>query len=378
MRCGIITQPLYINYGGILQAYALQTVLNRLGHDAYVVQKKTSNTPLPHGLRSSLVYGKRFLMRSLGLSDIPVHAEELLNEYRPLISVHTKRFIRKNIQLLEIDSYQNLKPSDFDAYIVGSDQVWRPAYNKLSETFLQFADKWNVKRIAYAASFGTDEKEYTHQQIEFCTPLIHQFNSVSVREKSGVNLCQDYFGIHAHHVLDPTLLLRKEDYINLIGNIEGKEVLGNLFVYILDPSKEKLSVVTEIEKTKHLTSFSVKAKNDYKYAPLADQIQPPIETWIQGIKDAKLVVTDSFHGCVFSIIFNKPFILIGNLDRGMARIESLLELLGLKYRLISNNNNVYDVLDSSINWKSVNNQLQIWRSLSENYLKESLVCEVCL
>lgn len=339
MKCGIITQPLRLNYGGILQAYALQSVLERMGNDVEVIQAQQKGYSAPMGFKAPFVYGRRAILKCLGLSDTPVFAEKQLNTQWPVVSEHTRRFINQYIHVREISSYDEIDPKDYDVFVVGSDQVWRPAYSDLYQCFLQFAENWDVKRIAYAASFGTDQKEYTAEQVAVCKPLIKKFDAVSVREDSGVTLCEDYFGVCAQHVLDPTLLLDKEDYISLVEASGIDTSGGDLFVYILDPSPEKTAIVEDIAAKKHLTAFTVKAKNDYKYAPLEDRIQPPVEQWLRGFMDAKFVVTDSFHGCVFSILFNKPFIVIGNAERGLSRFVSLLKSFGMENRLIIEENN---------------------------------------
>ncbi len=370
-KIGIVTLPLRLNYGGILQCYALQTVLERLGNDVEVIQVKHRGYPLPSGVRGALIYGRRALLKLLRISDTPVFAEKQLNSQWPIISEHTRRFIKQYIHVREISSYDEIDPKYYDVFVVGSDQVWRPAYSDLYQCFLQFADNWDVKRVAYAASFGTDEKEYTAEQVAVCKSLIKKFDAVSVREDSGVTLCEDYFGVQAQHVLDPTLLLDKEDYINLVeaSGIDISE--GDLFVYILDPSPEKTAIVEDIAANKHLTAFTVKAKNDYKYAPLEDRIQPPVEQWLRGFMDAKFVVTDSFHGCVFSILFNKPFIAVGNEERGMTRFFSLLNMFGVSNRLVLDGI-VKELIDTPIDWGKINKRVEELRFFSTNYILSSL------
>lgn len=372
MKLGIITQPVYINYGGILQAYALQTILERFGHEVSLVQEKCIGYQVPHGLGSYVRYSKRFLYKLLGLSSSPVYVEKMLNNQRLIISQYTRQFASKYLHLSEINTYEDLESDSYEGYVVGSDQVWRPAYNNLNNTYLGFAERWNVKRIAYAASFGTDEKEYTAEQIDRYTPLIRRFNAVSVRENSGVTLCKEYFGIQAQHVLDPTLLLGREDYIRLVEDKGIGLSEGNLFVYLLDENEEKKVFVNRVAKEKNLTPFSVKAKSDYNYAPLSDRIQPPIEQWLRGFIDADYVVTDSFHGCVFSILFNKPFLAIGNSDRGLARFDSLLRMFNLEDRLVLDIRKQESILDTSIDWEKVNHILVCQRELAYSFITNSI------
>ena len=123
----------------------------------------------------------------------------------------------------------------FDAYVVGSDQVWRPTYNlgdKLFDMYLAFADGQQVKRLSYAASFGVDKWEYSDDQTRICSELAKQFDAISVREKSGVKLCADNLGVDAIHVLDPTMLLDPSDYNKLIGKqISDKTTGGVILLY---------------------------------------------------------------------------------------------------------------------------------------------------
>ena len=371
-KIGIITLPLRLNYGGILQAYALQTVLEKLGNDVEVVQVKHRGYLSPKGLKAPFIYGRRAILKFLGLSDTPVFAEKQLNEQWPIISEHTRRFIKQYMHIREISSYDEVDSKDYDVLVVGSDQVWRPAYSNLYQCFLHFAENWDVKRIAYAASFGTAKKEYTSEQIAICKSLIKKFDAVSVREDSGVALCRDYFGVQAQHVLDPTLLLDKEDYIKLVNARTIGSSEGDLFVYILDSSVEKKAIVELLATEKHLIPFTVKAKNDFKYAPLDDRIQPPVEQWLRGFMDAKYVVTDSFHGTVFSILFNKPFIVVGNAERGMTRFDSLLNMFGINNRLVSDCD-IEELMDTSIDWETINKCAKELRIVSTNYINKGLL-----
>ena len=370
-RIGIITLPLRLNYGGILQAYALQTVLERSGHHVSVIQMKHRGYSSPQCFKAPFVYGRRAILKVLGMSDMPVFAEKRLNEQWPVISAHTRQFIEQHIHVKEVDSYDQLVPSDYDVLVVGSDQVWRPLYSNLYQSYLNFAEQWDVKRIAYAASFGTDEKEYTSEQIARCKSLIKKFDAVSVREDSGVSLCKDYFDMQAKHVLDPTLLLTKEDYIRVVEEKGTGKSEGNLFVYLLDETVEKKALVNKVAKEKNLVPFSVKARSDYKYAPILDRIQPSAEKWIRGFMDAEFVVTDSFHGCVFSIIFNKPFIALGNKERGMTRFTSLFYTFRLDDRLISVNEYMNSITHT-IDWRSVNATLNSLRKDSMCFIDKYL------
>ena len=331
MRIGILTLPLHTNYGGILQAYALQTVLEWMGHDVVVI-----DTPNVKPSPSLMTLCKRIIKRLLG-KHVGVIYEWKHNKEYPIISQHTQPFVDKYIHRKIVSSPTELQEKDFDAIVVGSDQIWRPKYyGKIENAYLSFAKKWNIKRIAYAASFGTDDWEYTHKQTIECGNLLKMFDAVSVRESSAVNLCKEHFGVDVQHVLDPTMLLDKEDYIRLIEAANTPKSKGTLLNYILDETPEKRTLIEQIAKDKGLVPFRVNSRVEDHNAPLEERIQPPVEQWLRGFYDAEFVVTDSFHACVFSILFNKPFVVIGNKERGMARFNSLLRLFNLESRIIVN------------------------------------------
>lgn len=335
MKVGILTLPLHTNYGGILQAYALQTVLERMGHEVCLIEEKKRPLSLPV-YKMPFCYGKRIIKNMLG-QKCPIFYEQKCNYEQPIIQQNTDKFIQKYIHLKQYKDFYEIKESEYDAIIVGSDQVWRPKYfgtKQIEQAYLKFAEDWHIRRIAYAASFGTDEWEYTSKQTKICKNLIQKFDAVSVREDTGVELCRKYFDVNAIHVLDPTMLLDKEDYIKLFTDANSPKSKGNLLYYILDETEENNELINRIAQERELIPFPVSSKVENLSASLHERIQPPLEQWLRGFYDAKFVVTDSFHACVFSILFNKPFIVCANANRGISRLNSLLTLFGLKENLL--------------------------------------------
>lgn len=167
----------------------------------------------------------------------------------------------------------------------------------------------------------------------------------------------------AKQVLDPTLLLQKDDYIRLFEKSNTPKSNGTLLNYILDASTEKTEMVGRIAKKLGLTPFRVNASE-------GECVQPSVEQWLRGFYDAEFVVTDSFHACVFSIMFNKPFIAIGNIDRGLSRFSSLLSTFNLCDRLITSVPE-YDG-NGIINWSKVNSLLNKKRHDSMSFLIDNL------
>lgn len=359
MKIAIITHPLKNNYGGLLQNYALQTVLKRMGHEVLTIDR-IKRTPLFVKLLSITKRGiRRFLGQNVKLRAWPTEKEE------SIISINTRGFVNRNISTTtRVYNIKELKNIDnkfqFDAYVVGSDQVWRRDASGNSSEFLDFISNDNkVIKIAYAASFGVDNWTFTDKETNKYSKLIRKFDAISVREYSGVELCKKFLQVDADFMLDPTLLLDKEDYIELVKVAKKENSEGNLFVYLLDKTSNKQKIVSEISQELSLKPFEVMPEQNFMMdLPKGEKfntnkcIYPNVETWIRGFMDAEFVVTDSFHGTVFAILFNKPFIAIQNSERGSTRFQSLLSLYNLQDRLVKDQNTFnIQVLNKKIDFK---------------------------
>ena len=323
MRIGIITLPPSFNYGNILQAWALQSTLEAMGHQVEIV----IGGPRRHRLslwRRPLVYLKRFYLKYFrGQRNRIIFVEKA----ETIMFQHTETFIQEHLHIHQYPSYSSIKESDYEGFVVGSDQIWRRRYNGvIRNSYLGFTTGWNVKRVSYAASFGTSKWEYSYEETADCAKLLSLFDGISVREDSGVNLVKNHFHLDAIKVLDPTLLIKPENYVKLFEEKGTPKSNGDLFYYLLSYNTVTKNKVQGIAEKCHLKPFRVFSRFDEQDAPLKERIQPPVETWLRGIYDSKLVVTDSFHATVFSIIFQKPFILFESGVRGNERLESLLRM----------------------------------------------------
>ena len=368
MNIAILTLPLHTNYGGILQAYALQTVLERMGHKVEVLDKKRREKPqLPINVKI-----KRFILKYILLQKINPLREDIFYKRHKTENKYTWKFADKYIHRREIYSFNEIKEGEYDAIVVGSDQVWRPHYfrnnyKNIADAFLSFAKNWQIKRIAYAPSFGTETWEYSLDETIECAILLKEFNLISVREESGVSLCKNKFNINAKLVCDPTLLLKKEDYIKLFKNKTNKLNRG-ILCYFLDNNKEKQEFLRKIEQKLKLSSFKVNSSvEDINNNEIVTQ--PPVEEWLKGFYDANFILTDSFHACIFSIIFKKPFIVYGNKDRGLTRIKSLLKLYNIEDRLITNENQKINISKYPT---SIYKKINLVKNYSFNLLDRSL------
>ncbi len=384
MKIGILTQPLLNNYGGLLQNYALQQVLKMLGHDPITLDHKSKSFPRWYVLLSRI---KENVLHRVFLSNHKKPKYQLTSEEKDVIEANTRHFIDKSINHTQksigaIGFKKEVIERGIEGLVVGSDQCWRPRYNNfiIEDMFLHFAESLPIKRrVAYAASFGTDQWEYSDELTAQCSELVKKFDLVTVREASGVELCKKYLGVEANHVLDPTMLLLKSDYESLIEEYGTGESEGNLFNYILDPTPTKLAFVDKIAAVMGLESFQVlpKYNEDHRTKEQVKQeiekcIYPSPVKWVRAFKDAEMTVVDSFHGMVFSIIFNKPFWVIGNEERGLSRFTSLLGQFGLTDRLITEKNLEDIDLRKPIDWQRVNEIWQTKRKESIQLLESAL------
>ena len=376
MRIAIPTQPLRYNFGGILQNYALQTVLRRMGHkvvtlDPHRYHYKWWQYPI-------LILRHTITRYIRGYHEIPIFAEWFQDKEIRLLGTNTFNFINRYIHRKEyLDISKDVKEQDYDAFIVGSDQTWRWEYNrgltKLTNMFLDFTKGWKVMRIAYAASFGTNEWEGDAEITKLCSDAIKVFDLVSVRESSGIDICNNIFNVKAHHVLDPTLLLTKEDYMKLVerkGHLDTKE--GDLYLYLLDENERNMNLANTISKEMGLTpyTYTSRACDFHGVHSLEDRIQPPVELWLKGFDQAKIILTDSFHACVFSIIFRKQFYLYTNKDRGMERYTSLFNMLGIDNRSVLSIEDVEKM--PPIDYDAVSKRLKHLQEVSSSLLMDTL------
>ncbi|MDD5406634.1 MAG: polysaccharide pyruvyl transferase family protein [Sulfurovaceae bacterium] len=368
MKIGILTLPIAENYGGILQAIALYRLLHTQGHEVVLIYKKH--------------YSKYVLLKKViktMLLNIPFHnfknikTNYKLNQERLERKAFHRPFVEKEIFNISEDLYTKkdleefAKKENFDAVIVGSDQVWRKAYiddKYYKSYFLDFVDGNKTKKIACAASFGKDYWEGEGDS-EDIARLLKDFTAISTREALGVDICKSSFSYNeAKHVLDPTLLIGKAFYIDeIISKYDTSNIpKGGLVTYVLDEANEKKEIIEFVQKRKEL-----KGLHHLKGFNTSD-VTFSVPQWVASFSNADFIVTDSFHGMVFSIIFEKEFIVIGNPKRGLDRFISLLSLLGLEDRLVFSVNDLNDKKLESIDYSRVNKILEDEKKKSLEFL----------
>lgn len=376
MKIAILTQPLHNNYGGLLQAYALKEVLKQQGYNVTIINRWSHSSKIrlfARNIKNKLTDKKTgYKVTKKQKKVVSLNNDAFIHQYIPELS----KLITSDNQM------KKLNKQGFDAYIVGSDQCWRPIYSpKIENFFLDFAkNNKSIRRISYAASFGTDDWEFTKKQTKSSKSLLKKFDAISVREKSGIDLVNKYLGrTDAIHVLDPTMLLTKDHYSDIIKAEKINKSPGRLKVYVLDKTPSKEVFISKVESQLKLKRFEVipeKRINRDRVTSesIIDFQYPHPAVWLKGFEDAKFVITDSFHGTLFSILYNIPFITLGNKHRGMARFESLLQTFNLSERLIKDPTSV-DIsllLNTEINWENINEVIRLKKRESLNFLAEAL------
>ena len=367
MRIGVLTIPFNNNYGGYLQSYALMTVLKNMGQSPTLIMRRQNRRSIR--LKSKLLFFIKNIVKTVkeGRRYPLFLDQETWFKYR---GGEMLSFVNQNIQpqtkyLYTTKDLQAECDGTFDAYIVGSDQVWRPIYVKgiISNFFLDFVNESPVKRISYGASFGTSSPEYTDAEKSTCGKLLEQFDAVSVREKGALDVIKN-FGWKAKTpqvVLDPTMLLSRTCYDNLIPavNILTK---GRIFCYVLDKNESNSHVIKNKQQSLQ--------KDIYEIADIqkGNTVLPSIEAWLSAIRDCDYVITDSYHGTVFSIIFNKPFLVCVNKERGADRFVSLLETFGLE----NHTSLCQSETEEPIDWENVNRILEEKRKEGLSFLEKTL------
>ena len=372
MKIGILTLPFNNNYGGYLQCYALMTILKRMGHEPTLIMRRHLKPEV------SIFFKAKYFLKGIAKTVIkrkyqsPIYDVEnnYLQRGKEMLTFVNKYIQPQTIYIYKTSELKSYCYEKFEAYIVGSDQVWRTNYvpGIIGNMFLDFTDEWNVKRIAYAASFGTNKPEYTEREKQICGKLIEKFDAVSVRENSGLEVFRD-FGWNVTNkqvVLDPTLLISKEDYNKHLPE-ENNQVKGKIFCYVLDKSNEAKQIISMVHNQI--------SKNMYEITDIqrGNTVLPSIETWLTSIRDADFIITDSFHGTVFSIIFEKQFVVISNTSRGAARFEDFLGGLGLIDRIVKDVHSATGQINEIIDYTECRKKLDNNREKSLAFIKKNLL-----
>lgn len=377
-KIGIMTYwESYDNYGQQLQCWALQHYLRSLGYDAFLIRQFVWPPACRKGIKRIKQWVKNKIADFLYITRLA---------YFPTIAKYfkfclDKEACRRRFPLFRQNHLKMTKvynqphklienPPEADIYITGSDQVWNYSMpdEPLRNFFLQFGDD-SVKRIAYAPSIG--HVDFPPELSGTISRYLSCFSAISVRESSAVSIIEN-LGYNATPVLDPTMLLCADDYLKLAKKEKGRK---GVFIYSMNYESRDDIPFDDIQKFANVHDLPiivtpgsgfVKAKElfegvEYSYAT--------IPQWIMHIANAELVVTASFHGVVFAILFHRSFIytpLKGQYEGSNKRVLDLLRYLGLESRVL--NNSVYSVFNQSINWNEVDEKMNQQKEISIKFL----------
>ena len=238
-------------------------------------------------------------------------------------------FLKKYVNVRTINKFSEIKQNDYKILIVNSDQSWRKWDKDFYDiAFLKFAKNWNINKFTYAVSLGFNEWEFTKEDDNIAKELLKNFTGISVRENNSVKLIKQYIGFNSLLVLDPTMIINKKYYLNIIKKYKSNYKNDNyIFIYVVNFAKplKDMSVMDNLIKN------SIELFN-YKKVIVSLYDIDAIEKFLSGIYYSKAVITNSFHATIFSIIFKKPFISFRTNDD--ERLNSLRETLDLKSRII--------------------------------------------
>ena len=366
-KVSLITLQNVPNYGSVLQCYATEQTIKKMGYDVetinYLPERMTKTGMLKNIKNKSNKLKKSLVLRTF--ARIVIFPSYLLRfstfkKFRKHYLNMTKR-VYKNYDDLVKDA------PIADVYCTGSDQVWNSEWNNEIDKslFLVYAPD-SKNKIAYAASFG--KKELNEEEKEETKKLLTRYNRISVREKSGVDIIESLGIKDSVNVVDPTLLLNGEEWRKISSNkYKNKKYI---LVYNLNRNKKIDNYAKNLSKKTGLkiVYLSYQLHDFYKKGKM--QCNPKVEDFISLIDNASYVITDSFHATAFSINLNTQFIIVYP-GKFSTRLQSLLEMLNLEDRVAKNENDL-SVVEKNIDYKLINSLMMTMRKKSLNWLKDSL------
>lgn len=350
MKITILTFSKEDNNGANLQCYALCKILSGWGHSVDILDIQLA--PLRMSLFSRIIRVKNHF--------------NYIDFRKRYLNCFTEKYST-------IDELVNNPPKS-DLFIVGSDQVWNPDITKRLDPLVYFFSFLpdGVKRISYAASFGIEQ--WTNEDIkDDVRSLLSKFNAISVREDSGVEICNKTFGVDAKMVCDPTLLL--DSYDEICGKYDSRKETNQLMYFKFVRNAELRDFIIDNAKR---YNYRVIALGEFRY--LRGGIYRPfykLEDWLNTIRYSKCIVTDSFHCTVFCILFKKKFIALSGRSSRLSRINSLLDTLGLSNRFCLDLNELQTkfeyLINTDINYSDVDKIKEIFKKHSLDFLKRALL-----
>jgi len=374
MNVGILTFHFSDNYGAALQAYALRRWFVEHGHQASFIDYRPAH--IEHGGGLSLPTSPAKIKANLKV--VYLALSSFVNRHfgsqsqKEKFTSFRKQFLGVVDGLKEQDNKAALAAAQsFDLIVAGSDQIWSPSqhFGFDSNYFLAFANGFRARKVSYAASFGRDRISAT--EAAQLPQLLKNLDAISVRETSGVALVEQAIGRQTANVPDPTLL--HGDYSELTNSSIPVQEGAYVFCYALR-SPDNIRPTADLA-AKRLDCTILSAHNPHRrWVEIGRTVYPDPAEWVALLKNARFVVTNSFHGTVFSLLFKKPFIvagLTGDKAAANARAINLLRAVGLEERLTASftEENVEKLMSREIDWAAVDERLAGLRSAGELFLR---------
>ena len=365
-KIGIMTFHSAHNYGALLQGYALQEKIKEMGHECKIINYRNKVIERPYKILKLQFKNVKAFIKSLIRSIIFL----IPNTQR---AHNFNKFIKNKFDLTEpyyTEKSLKLNPPKCDIYIAGSDQIWNTDIaNGLEDAYtLNFGGE-SIKRISYAASIGNDKIEEKYKEIY--KSKLQNLDEISVREEEAKDILQELIDKPIEVTLDPTLLLSKEHWESLLEEKRiGKEKY--ILAYIVAPNDDFYKMVEELSNQTGLKIVHFERRNkNYKNVLKSFYKEGPI-SFISLIKNAEYIITTSFHATVFSIIFNKKFIVVSN-SKTSSRLANLLKKLNLNSRLISTLDDLKKLdYDEQIDYETAEKLLEKERNKSIAFLKKAI------
>lgn len=373
-KIGTITFHGAHNFGSVLQTYALQEFVKDLyaeaGKDCIynVINYRTKFQKSFYSIYKSVKNPKDIIKNAVAFK----HCSAL-----KVKSQKFEDFLSNHINLTKVvskaDELEKFA-SAFDFYISGSDQIWNVRASDFeSAYYLDFVK--SGKKLSYAASFGPLKIDWSVYNKEKYSDLLSQYSAISVRETGSADNVKELTGSNCEVNIDPTFLLTKEQWRKVQSDAnynDGKYIL----LYCLEPSKEQLSMAKSISKKLNLPILVTRYnnKNDMINGFVKKYDCGPLD-FLSYIDNAALVLSSSFHGTAFSMIYNKPFYVFGGMKD--SRISSILKIAGIEDRSIEKYEDVDRVNLEKVNFSVVNDFIGLERQRSKEYLFNSLNIQLC-
>ena len=372
MTIGIVTTHYALNYGAVLQAFALQNYISSLGYNCEIIDYRPNRTAYGRSYYPKVSNGKDFILASYKFMKISAK-----KTYKRKVKAFDD-FISNNINLSSkiFYTYEELLQSmnKYDVFICGSDQIWNLDICYDRAYFLDFKSKYpNSKYIAYAPSIASDLND--KYKLDILKKHLAYFDNISLREYSSKILIEKLLNKSATAVLDPVFIYGKENWVDLIndGDVYKKPYIFCYFIGVSDTSRQSVKILKQITGY-DVVYVNVMARNSIDSTLCLKDISP--KDFVSLIKNSAIVCTNSFHATAFSLIFEKEMFTILNNNKRNSRMKDLLKSLDLDDRLISDSDNLTEKIGSiyknKISYEKVNQKLNILINESQTYLNDSL------